>query len=169
MKVKNENNRVFIGIDVGKEGAIAVLLPCGKVETYLFPRNPDNSYNLPAMFKVFKKLKKYIDRAIVTIEDVHSIKGASAGSSWSFASGKAYIEAFLVAVGFDDFNRVNPQVWQRVIFRLIPMQSDTKKSSIFFTEANYPLCKLIVGRTKKHDGIADAVCIAHYSKLCLNL
>lgn len=161
------NKNVFIGIDVGKQGAIAVLLPNGRVETYTFPKKPNGAYDLPKMFLVFKKIKKYANRCVAVVEDVHAIKGASASSTWSFASGKAYIEAFLVSNNIE-YNKVNPQVWQRFIFKKIPDQGDTKLNSILFTETFYKKCKLIVGRTKKHDGIADAVCMAHYGKICLN-
>lgn len=157
---------IYIGIDVGKRGAIAVTHPSGRVESFFFKLNPDKSYNLCDTWKVFNKIKKYKNKSIVVIEDVYCVGGSSAQATWSFAEGKSMIECFLVAMGFK-YNKVKPKAWQKVIFQGLPDHLETTKDkSIFFTQQKYPKCNLTPDRLRSpHDGIADAVCMAHYAKL----
>lgn len=158
---------VYIGIDIGKKGAIAVLYPDGEVETHLFPMKSDNSYDLPKMWRAFQKIEKHVGESICVIEDVYCVGGASAQSTWSFAEGKAYIESFLVAMGFE-YYKVRPKAWQKVIFAQFPKtMKDTKEKSINFTKEHYPKAKLLITprHRREHDGIADAVCMGHYGKL----
>jgi crossover junction endodeoxyribonuclease RuvC len=160
---------IFIGIDVGKDGAITVLHPNGEVDSYFFSKNQDKTYNLRENWKIFKNLEQYKGNCIVTVEDVYCVGGSSAQATWSFSRGKAFIECFLVAVGLE-YNLVKPKVWQKTIFAEFPKEmKDTKEKSITFVQRYYPKCNLIPKPLRKpHDGISDALCIAHYSKLNFN-
>jgi crossover junction endodeoxyribonuclease RuvC len=157
---------IYIGIDVGKDGAISILHENGEVESHLFSINQDRTYDLYENWDIFSKIKKHKGNCIITVEDVYCVGGSSAQATWSFSRGKAIIECFLVCLGFE-YNLVKPKVWQKTIFAQFPKEmKDTKEKSISFVKENYPKCNLIPKpKRTPHDGIADAVCIAHYSKL----
>ena len=157
---------IHIGIDPGKDGAIAIVHPSGEVETHFFAKNQDKTYNLPDTWKIFKQLEQYKGDCVITLEDVYCVGGSSAQATWSFSRGKTLIESFLVALGFE-YNLVKPKVWQKTVFAEFPADmKDTKVKSITFVQSNYPKCDLTPARLRKpHDGISDAVCLAHYSKL----
>ncbi len=105
-------NKTYIGIDPGLHGAISVLPPNE------FP----HLYEMPLLANVELDVKKILDiidsypNVHVTIEDVHSVFGASAAANFSFGFGCGSLFTILKLVNVP-FTKVPPQTWQKEMWQ----------------------------------------------------
>lgn len=164
----------FIGIDPGKSGAIVSIDDLG-IEANATPMLNKEEYDLGGFFKLLQRLNNR--EAIVLIEDVHSIFGVSAKSNFQFGRGLGIIEALTVAAGLP-YVKVGPKTWQKLCFQGVAEvtkgvtktgrgKTDTKAMAAVAAARLYPGEALnFGGRAKKpHDGLVDALLMAHYCKL----
>ena len=106
-------SKIYIGIDIGKDGGIAVLNNKQElIELIPIPKNKDTVDEL----YLFVQLYKYRDEnVIVGLEDVHSIFGASAKSNHSFGDIKGLKRGFVIALSHTHrwkYVLVQPKEWQ---------------------------------------------------------
>lgn len=74
------------------------------------------------------------------------------------------LEATLQLLSVGDCRKVTPQKWKNAVLRW--KYAHDKEGAIAFCEATWPGINLTPPRCrKKHDGIADALCIAYYGSL----
>lgn len=172
-------NKYYIGIDIGKNGAIVVIGPTGVVSTSIMPmigKGKGSEIDKKALRDFFWS---YADeKTVVVIEDVHSIFGVSAGSNFQFGRALGIIEG-LVEVLQLPYYKVSPKTWQGTCFEGVPViekpgtkakgrnSYDTKAMALIAAQRLYP--KLDLRKSQKaekpHDGIVDALLMAHYAKL----
>lgn len=154
---------MWIGCDPGKSGAI-VTIQGDEVTKYLYPMiGTSTEYDIQGIRDIFKTFDK--DNCHVVIENVHAIAGGSAKANWSFSRGKALLEVLCIA--FDlPFTMVNPKAWQKLIHQGIP-KMEAKDMTLMAIKRLYPEVDLRKSeRAKKpHDGIYDALGMAHYAKM----
>ena len=153
----------YIGLDPGKEGAI-VILQGDKVTKYTYPMiGTSKEYDIQAIRDIFLTFEG--DNCHLVIENVHAIAGGSAKANWSFSRGKALLE--VLAAAYDlPHTMVNPKAWQKIIHQGIPKMDTAKDMTLMAIKRLYPTVDLRKSeRAKKpHDGIYDALAMAHYCK-----
>jgi hypothetical protein len=166
---------IFVGVDPGKQGAIAVLDDAGRaLETLPTPivsasggARPE--YDLPA-------IRDYIDRwrkvgsigggAFVTVEKGQPMPPTvPGGSAANFARGVARgWEWMLVALRLP-YQLVAPRTWQLVMHAGTP-GSDTKQRSMLAAHRLFPGVSLTRSMRCRNesDGIAEALLIAEFGR-----
>lgn len=178
-------NQGIIGIDPGKNGAIAISDADGVVAFIVMPKI-GNVFDIHELNQFFRKLKP--EAFHVVIEDVHAIYGSAAGATFNFGFGCGLLQGLLVARDFS-YTLIQPKKWQKVMYEGVPEIRkpsilikkgkragqtvkgglDTKAMSLLAAKRLYPTMSfLATPRCKKpHDGIVDALLIAEYGKRVL--
>lgn len=147
----------YIGIDIGTNGALACIDESSVF--YMLLKDDWISY-----------LRKNKD-SLVVIEDLHSIYGASAKSNFQFGVNNGFVIGVLSTLNVD-FIKIQPKAWQKEMWKgVTPITNngkvDTKATSLEAARLIYPTEGFLASKrsSKPHDGIVDAVLLAHYSKL----
>lgn len=166
----------YIGLDPGKSGGFVRISDEG-VEACPTPTIGDEiSLSGVKDWLVSCLASTGRENILVGIEDVHSIFGSSAGSNFQFGRALGMLEGCVAALEIP-FVKVAPKTWQKVAHVGIPVIRkpgkdgklggvDTKAMAALAAERLYPGLDLRGSdRAKKaHDGIVDALLIAHYLK-----
>lgn len=161
-----------IGIDPGKDGAIAVIEDSIDVMTF-----PKIGKELDVKGLSDKLTELIDDKTLVVTEDVHSLYGVGAGSTFSFGWSVGLIEGILTALRVSFF-KVQPKAWQKEMWQGVspiykpskPEQKrkivDTKATSLVAAQRLFPRVDMRpTERSKKpHDGIVDALLLAEYGR-----
>lgn len=148
---------IFVGIDPGQKGGIAIL---------------SNSMNKGVLMPLYGKeiaaaaLLEYINEVqgdrFVCVEKVHAMPKQGVSSTFKFGMGYGKILGVLECAGISH-QLVTPQAWKKVV---LAGTNRDKNAAIEFCQRMYPMIDLQPGKCRTpQDGIADAVCIAHYAKL----
>lgn len=178
--------KVYLGIDIGKQGAICGIVENGEVLTSSIPLIGDEI----SLVGIAKILDVYLDCYQIAgcgIEDVHSIFGASAKSNFQFGRSLGIIEGILSSKKVP-FVKVFPKTWQKLAFFGVPElkkaptteqiaqaakkqqppkgSPDTKAMALVAAERLFPGVSLLASpKSKKpHEGIVDALLIAYFVK-----
>lgn len=95
----------------------------------------------------------------VVIEQVGAMPKQGLGSTFKFGMGYGQLIGMCQALALP-YSLVRPQAWKAKV--LAGTQKD-KDAAIAFCTREYPAVRLIPERCRvPHDGIADALCLAHY-------
>lgn len=166
---------IFIGIDPGKDGAIAYIdTVTGKIGKTVTPKI-GTEVDLNKFCDFLRKLTKV--EHYVVLEDVHSLFGMSAKSNFSFGQNTGHIEGMLVALGAK-YSKVAPKTWQKSMWEGVKIQRKTpkngkklgavktKETSLLAVKRLFPAVDLRKSErsTNPHDGIVDALLLAEYGK-----
>lgn len=143
--------KVYVGIDPGKSGAIALLYEDGNIETYAF----DSS--------VYATTLRFISDChtpVCCLEKVGAMPGQGVVSMFNFGHNFGFIEGLLRAYGIR-YQLVPPQTWKKEF----SLTSD-KTKSIEVCQKLFPNANLMAtDRSRKpSDGIAEAVLMAEYAR-----
>lgn len=149
----------YIGIDPGKDGAVAVLTAGGTVWT---------TFPMPDGYILGDELEDINEKGDVRayIESVGSMPGNSGRSMFTFGEGYGTIKGLLIALKIP-FETVSPFVWQRTMHQGISRKSFSKpkERSLRALRQLMPDFNPIQPRCRvAHDGIVDAVLIAEYGR-----
>lgn len=173
----------YIGIDIGKKGAIAWLDINGNILDFVrMPLNTEDDIDFMAVAKLIRNFPK--DAHVIT-ERLASLFGVGKASTFSFSRQCTIVECAIL-VNKLSWSKVNPKKWQSMMWDGQKMltkevkldkegtkkfKTDTKKISensfrkLFPQHVNHK--KIIVKSPKGirlHDGIVDAVLLASYAK-----
>lgn len=150
----NEMNKVFIGIDPGAMGAMAVL---GEGDAP--PRL------VPCDYLAYSgELSMFLGKDIVAaVEDVHAMPMNGCVGNFKLGWSLGRIEQLLSCAGAK-YQLVKPQQWQKEYG--ISNKDKSKSQSIATAKRLFPGTDLRrTGRcTKDHDGFADALLIAEWAR-----
>jgi hypothetical protein len=172
------NYHRHIGIDPGKDGSIVIIHSNGTPEAHKMPMLNKSDYDMGGLFELLRGNAELPGEAIVVLEDVHSIFGASAKSNFQFGKGCGIIEAMIVAAGLS-YVKVSPKKWQKVCLEGVreitkaktnsvgKAKVDTKAMAEVAAKRLYPKFPLNFGgrAVKAHDGLVDALLMAHYARV----
>lgn len=117
--------KTYIGVDPGVAGFITAIFPNGTYEFYSIDENDDLD-----LHRIFKSIKERSWLVTAVIEDVHSIFGSSAKSTFNFGEIKGILKGLLVANEIP-YTLVQPKTWQQEIWNnqdMIFTQKTIKKS-----------------------------------------
>ena len=112
-----------IGIDPGKNGAIAILhngIFKKAVKIPLISTREINNIELNIIFRDLRILSdKVNNNLMIFMEKVHAIFGVSAGATFEFGRVCGLLEGFLAAYGLK-YMLVPPKIWQKELYTGIP-------------------------------------------------
>lgn len=171
--------KYHIGIDPGKDGAISIISPENKIESFVIPKigKEVDIHELVNIVSSFKGLSCH-----VVLEDVHAIFGSAAKSTFSFGHTNGLIEGVLVSLKIP-YTKIQPKKWQEEMFVGVPTmkkpdkiskktkkvvkgKNDTKGMALYAVKRLFPNAVLL--ETSRchvpHDGIVDALLLAEYSR-----
>lgn len=142
-------NRIFIGIDPGDSGAMAVIDSCGNVvETIKFT-------NFRAMCK---KLKFFAKQGNVTIgiEKVHGFPGMNTKAMTTFMIN---FGGWLSIIECLDLSGVHipPRTWMKEVLGSFP-KGKSKPTALKYAKRKWPKLRL----EKEDHGVIDALCVTQY-------
>lgn len=156
--------KVFIGIDPGKSGAVAVLTR-SSVEVIAMPlagKRIDIAYLSDWIYDRARH-----GDAIACLEKVFAMRrgedGRSQGavSAFSFGFGTGSLYGMLITLRIPVYEP-SPQTWKKLILADTPKD---KQAAIEYCTKVYPNISLYASSRcrKPHSGMADAICIARYA------
>lgn len=149
-------NRIYIGIDPGSNGAIAVIDEAGS----LIAREAYDSFEIS---NILSRLKdEYSDcNLMCTLEKVHSMPRDGVKQAFKFGENYGFVKGSLIAFGIP-FQEVPPQTWKKE-FSLIKTD---KSVSIQRCKELFPGVNLLkTDKSKKEsDGLAEAILICEYGR-----
>lgn len=141
---------VYIGIDPGRSGAMAIISAEGNVLSVL----PFNEH------EYIKYLHYYSGECACCLEHVHSMPKQGVASSFNFGLNFGWIQGVLSAYHIK-YELVHPQKWKKEF-----SVTGDKNSSIEVCRRLFPLASL--KRTDKckkdDDGFAEALLMAEYAR-----
>lgn len=153
---------IFIGIDPGKSGGIAVISSLDNTQIDVFPM--PIAGNEIDMHAIYVRLKKHCLGYPMAgyIEKVGAMPKQGVTSMFSFGFTTGALHAILACLEIPRYI-VTPQEWKKEI--LIGTAKD-KAAAIEYCIKAYPGVNLLATERSKvcHDGMADALCIATYAK-----
>ena len=141
---------IYIGIDPGKNGGIAVINP-DKVWTHVYTEE-----DLLLILGYYAEDKQ----AICYLEHVHAMPKQGVSSTFNFGMNFGFIQGVLRAYNIP-YELVTPQKWKKEF----SCTSD-KNTSISVCKRLFPGVNLRRTEkcTKDHDGMAEALLIAEYGR-----
>jgi hypothetical protein len=170
-------NKVYVGMDPGKLGAMTIMYPDGNIKILGFPII-GKEYDLQEFKKIFMRMR--FNHHII-IEDVKALQGAMKAGNWSLSRGKTILE--VMASCFDiPYTLVHSKTWQKEMWQGVPMQykptktasgrkkTDTKAMSLIAAKRLFPDVDLRDPNRKTekamkiHDGAVDALLLAEYGR-----
>lgn len=163
--INSTPDRVYIGVDPGKTGALAMIQKrSGLLTVYpMSPAGDDLDFSAISDWIISSlRAANSLGHAFAAVEKVHAMPGNGASSMFSFGYNTGGIHGILGALHIPRV-LVAPQTWKNEILR------DTlkdKDAAIDFCRRMYPEVPLTIGKRKKPDsGLADAICIAYYASM----
>ncbi len=156
---------LFIGIDPGFDGAVAVLDDDGPVvavcdtPTLVVTGAGDKSkrvYNVSAMLDILAPYAGIPAR--VMLEQVHAMPGQGVRSMFVFGEGLGLWQGILAALQIP-YEMVPPRRWQSILLHGMGKGKDAARVKAMRL---FPTVDLSL---KKHAGRADAILLAEYSRI----
>jgi crossover junction endodeoxyribonuclease RuvC len=147
------NDILYIGIDPGKSGGIALISDL-RIRVY--------AYSDDILMDCLKTAREWgdINNVIACVEKVGAMPGQGVVSMFSFGRSLGIIEGGLMASGIP-YQLVPPRTWKKEF----SLTSD-KQQSIEVCQKLYPHISLLATERcrKPHDGMAEALLMATYCK-----
>jgi hypothetical protein len=170
-----ENNRLYIGIDPGKQGYITTCFN-DELTFYAIPMIGKKVYDVKELANIFAFINKADTKIYCVLEDVHAKYGSSAGSTFEFGFGLGLIEGLLAANGIP-YSKIQPKKWQKQMFEGVKelskpsstgktMVTDTKAMALIAAKRMFPDVDLRDTKrcTTPHDGKVDSLLMCEYCK-----
>lgn len=173
--------KIVVGIDVGKNGAMVAI--CNgwikPVQCQVTPLIKGTAeIDVVKLVEYFEEIIGEGAQVVIVIEDVHSIFGTSAKSNFQFGRSLGIIEGVTYGKGFS-IVKVAPKKWQEVAFQGVPKiwkkepsgngrgSLNTKAMALIAAKRLYPNVDLRKSNRAEiaHDGIVDALLMAHYARI----
>lgn len=149
----------ILSADPGKSGAIVIcewesslLLKFTKYKMPMLSNGKD--YDIRQIRDIFYEQ----DYDMISIEDVHSIHGASANSNFQFGLGVGILRAMAEASD-KPYHLIAPKDWQAIAWKGIVKTKDPKANSLCAVHRMFPKRDLTHSEraTIPHNGIVDAL------------
>lgn len=165
--------KTYIGIDIGKKGAISMLSSDG-VSTYAMPMIKDELdytmlYELLMQIQA-SELKRTGSNPHLVFEKLGVIFGSSKSTAFSMGYQSGAVEMMAISLGIP-YTKIPAKQWQKEMFQGVEVvkkgtKNDTKAMALIAINRLFPKLKLTFGMkaTKPHDGLVDAVLMAEYAK-----
>lgn len=142
---------IYIGIDVGKKGGVAIIFEDG---VCAYPWDDER------FIQTMDIVANMDDNCIACVEQVHAMPKQGVSSTFAFGKAAGFIEGVLVAHGIP-FQLVPPQKWKKEY-----SLGNDKNQSIAVCKKLFPNVDLLPTArcTKNSDGMAEALLMAEYAR-----
>lgn len=165
-------SKVYIGIDIGKHGAIASIFPNGKILVEKMPmiKTELDYSSIPGT------LNQVGYQSYVVFEKLGVIFGSSKQTAFSMGEQSGAVEMSCICQSIP-YTKVRAVDWQKQMFQGVdqitkPSKTgkkqvrDTKAMALMAIKRIFPELKLTFGdrATVPHDGLIDAVLMAEYAR-----
>jgi crossover junction endodeoxyribonuclease RuvC len=155
-----------IGIDPGLGGGIAALAADGAVVgTWPMPvaGGDIHAAGVADLLRSLRTLDPQQDIGRVCLEKVSAMPKQGVASTFRFGSCWGMLRGVCAALALPVV-LVPPTVWKK---RILLGLSHDKAGAVQFCTSRWPTADLVLPRCRvAHDGIADALCLAEYGRLC---
>jgi len=154
-------SKIYIGIDPGKSGGIAMITPEKTYITSMILSGKDVDAGAVAEW-IMANSNGYLERCVACIEKVHSLPKQGVVSSFKFGFVTGVMHGIIRTLGIP-LHMVTPQAWKKKVLAGTPKDKD---AAIDFCRRVYPNVNLLATERSRvpHSGIADALCIAKYAQ-----
>lgn len=169
---------IIVGIDPGKEGAVAVLNGAGDLMLYPTPTLPGGTgrtrYDPAGMAQLLRQFAGHPIAAY--LELTHAMPGQGVVSMFSMGEGLGLWQGILAALAIP-YEMVSPQRWKREMLADVTKtvagkasQREMKKAAVQQAQRLFPAyAQSFVGpRGGILDGLAEAALIAGYGQRLMN-
>lgn len=147
------SEKVWIGIDPGSKGAVAVVNDKNEVVLIVDFIDVTNMANL------LYQISNHYDVQMAAIEKVHAMPGQGVTSMFNFGMNYGSWQGACAALGIA-LATVTPQTWMKGV---VPPKSD-KKAIAAICKRMYPMANLLGPKGGLKDGRSDAILIASWCK-----
>lgn len=153
--------KTYIGIDPGKDGAIATIKD-GEIVLMKFPKI-GKEYDLQAMMDIFASFDS--KNCHVGIEDVKALQGVMKAGNWSLSRGKTILEMCCLFYKLP-LTMVHSKTWQKEIWQGVDKQDNAKDTTLLAMKRLFPNQDFTKSAraTKDDSGQVDALGIAEYCR-----
>jgi len=169
------SDKAYIGVDIGKDGGIAVIDETGVITTYRMPKiKTELDYH--ALGNMFEGFANKHPEMHISFEKLGVIFGSSKQTAFSMGEQLGTIQ-MLAICSSTPYTKVPAKEWQKEMFQGVeeitrpgknPGKTvrDTKAMALVAIKRLCPNLKLTYGdrATVPHDGLIDSVLIAMYAK-----
>ena len=155
----------YIGVDPGKSGGIAIIRHDEIVVTPILLSGKD--IDIYAMTKWIRNETYMLPKTVACIEKVHAMPGQGVSSMFKFGFVTGVMHGILGALEIP-IHLVTPQAWKK---KILVGTSKDKTAAAEYCSRVYPKISLLATERsrKPHSGMADAICIARYASLTINI
>ncbi len=162
---------IYIGIDPGKDGAIAAIesgaIPQVEITpTVLTGKGSRRSYDEGAMRRLLREIvHNDPEEAFAIIEKQQAMPGQGVVSMFSIGEGFGLWKGYCSGMGIR-YQVVHPRTWKKEMLRDVPGSGADKGRSIIAAGRMFPDTDLRRSERARvsHDGKAEALLIAMYGK-----
>lgn len=172
---------VFIGIDPGLSGGIAVITPQaytvhdmptmqignGRKRNATTGKMVDkvkNKYHITEIIRILTQVRDYAHEkgwpVEVWLENVHAMPGQGVTSMFSMGEGLGILQTIPICLQMP-LNFISPVTWKR---KIMAGQGKEKDAAVFKAQQIFPMAVLKTRRGRLLDGRAEALLIAHFGK-----
>ena len=145
----------ILSIDPGMKGGIALL----NTSTNIMLAVPIPTIGKEIDYRKVHETLMFYSPDMIVIEKVHAMPGQGVTSMFNFGLGYGALVA-LATISAGRLVLVTPQMWKK---HILAGTNKDKDAAIQFCNHTYPSVNLILPRCRNaHDGMADAICLAHY-------
>ena len=156
--------KLYLGLDPGATGGIAVLDDAGNVrlaEPMPVAGEGVDGGQLARLVMSMRDLDSQADYALAAVEHVNAMPGQGVCSMFSFGCSWGLARGVLAALGVPVL-LVRPQAWKKLVLAGRPHD---KVGAVAYCASRWPATSLVMPRCRKpHDGIADALCLAEWAR-----
>lgn len=149
-------NRIYIGIDPGSNGAIAII-----VDDVVYKVVKYDSYEISNIIKELVSNYSKDHTMMCTLEKVHSMPRDGVKQAFKFGENYGFVKGTLMALQIP-FQEVTPMTWKKE-YSLVKQE---KLVSIKRCKELFPGISLLPSSrcTKESDGMAEALLICEYGR-----
>ena len=164
-------NKTYVGIDIGKNGAIAIIDPEGNIITHEMPLI-SNELDYHELSAIMVDVTTKYQNVHVIFEKLGVIYGSGKNVAFSMGEQAGSVEMSCICKGIP-YTKTRAVVWQKEMFQGISeitktnsAKRDTKAMALIAIKRIFPTLTLTFGKraVKPHDGLIDAVLMAEYGR-----
>tara|TARA_R100001443_G_scaffold111151_1_gene123713 strand:+ start:750 stop:1283 length:534 start_codon:yes stop_codon:yes gene_type:complete len=153
--IKEQGDRLFLGIDIGKAGGIAMISYKDNEETVSCMKFSKNLYEVDSILKVAKDAFS-LDRIHCLVEHVHAFPKQGVVSMFSFGQNLGQWEGMLTSNEIS-YDYVQPKTWMIDYVELGKPKKERKRLLLGKAKELFPNIKVTFN-------VSDALLIADYCK-----
>ena len=169
-------NKGYIGVDIGKKGAVVYQCPNGAIQSYPVPMIKDE-VDYAFLYDIIQRINArhfevYDCHPHMVFEKLGVIFGSSKATAFSMGHQAGAVEMMAIALGIP-YTKVPAKQWQKEMFLGVEeititgkSTRDTKAMALVAAKRLFPGrdFKLSDRASKPHDGLVDALLMSEYGK-----